>query len=634
MPQAANLRASSDEQLAWAFARSDKLIKARELAQEVIEKNKSSYVAHLVLGYVEHYAEANIPRSVFHLEKALKLYERKYGKVPTPQKPWGWHSRILKELGASYYDMEEYEKRIAFMDRYNEYYRPLMIAERAWPLMKLRRYKEARKYAKLALKEDTLFQKVLAYNALCAIEFEAGDNEAGYLACKQAVEHARQERRTLSAVDLSNYAEASRSLFKLDEAEKTSLEATRVPVSWYANPWLDLADLYLREGRFAESLSAFKSIAPYRAERPPHVRNVDLSELRRGLAAFFLVMGKADVSAEISEKALLLPDRRAHTSREAEQDRAILALLHRRALRVSAEQQLEKSVDKVFYKRLWAWMQASFQRMKAWRAGQQVARLLSEGSRLAGTFKIGSAQSAVMPPWFAGDLIDVLGPSVSMEALREAEQSDERPLVQAYYDAFKAETFLRAGRYIESLRAANAAEKTLGKAEVLLRARLFVVAAEASWQIGQAKQSAMWVDRALQHDPGAFRRLEIPIPTRFPTAANALEARVLKFLARSDRLDKQDRAAIRLQFLQNTASMRLCLIGASGDALGCAQHKIKHRKEDAANIAKAFHEQVFAPNVDLTQVDINSLEGSNIRSPDALRSLFNEEPAASGNPSF
>ena len=77
----------------------------------------------------------------------------------------------------------------------------------------------------------------------------------------------------MSAVDLTNFAEASRSLFLLDEAEQTLLEAADAQVSWYGNPHLELAELYLREARFTEALGALRRVPPYRAQRPPHARD-------------------------------------------------------------------------------------------------------------------------------------------------------------------------------------------------------------------------------------------------------------------------------------------------------------------------------------------------------------------------
>ncbi|HTU57727.1 MAG TPA: hypothetical protein VMF89_04820, partial [Polyangiales bacterium] len=66
-------------------------------------------------------------------------------------------------------------------------------------------------------------QRAIALNALCAIEFEAGNDGASYIACKKAVDEGRTGGLDVTAVDLTNFAESSRSLFKLDEAERIGL---------------------------------------------------------------------------------------------------------------------------------------------------------------------------------------------------------------------------------------------------------------------------------------------------------------------------------------------------------------------------------------------------------------------------
>ncbi|MBW1756490.1 MAG: tetratricopeptide repeat protein, partial [Deltaproteobacteria bacterium] len=84
------------------------------------------------------------------------------------------------------------------------------------------------------------------------------------------------------------------SVFRFDEAERLLTEASKSGLSWYGNPWLELADLYMRAGRFAEALSALREVPRHRVSRPAHVRDSDRNEARRSLAAFLLLMGRPD----------------------------------------------------------------------------------------------------------------------------------------------------------------------------------------------------------------------------------------------------------------------------------------------------------------------------------------------------
>ncbi|HKU41799.1 MAG TPA: hypothetical protein VJR89_26765, partial [Polyangiales bacterium] len=438
--------ATNEEQEAWLFAEAGRHIRARELAEAVLKKNPSSFVAHLVIGYVNHYAEADFPRALFHLEQALVLYERRYGSTPDPSKPWRWHATLLKELANAHGTLEHYSERLAFIARFNMLYEPDMVADRAWPLMKLGRYREARAAANLGLSmAERPSQRAIALNALCAIEFEAGNDGASYEACKRAVDDARASGIDVSSVDLTNFAESSRSLFKLDEAERIGLEATEADVSWYGNPWMELAELYTREGRFAEGLSALKKIPQYRAARPPHVRDADRNETRRAITAFLLVCSRADEAIGVTERALVLPDRRSHNSRDPAQDQVVVALLDRRAKLVAAEQRLEEARSLPFYARPVAWAKALWLRVRALSSRALVERLLRDETRLSGIFRIGTAASAILPPWLAGELVEVLGAGVVQQALNQARARDKRPGADAYYDAFGAEVALRAG---------------------------------------------------------------------------------------------------------------------------------------------------------------------------------------------
>ncbi|MEO0325112.1 MAG: hypothetical protein AAF447_19285, partial [Myxococcota bacterium] len=225
---------------AWALVRERNLIGAREAATELLRREPRSYVAHFIVGYALHYAEASFPRALFHHEQAWALFTARHGDDPTqPGFPWRWHARLILEIAETHGDLEHHEERLAWFDRYDLHYEPKTGAQRAWPLMKLRRFDAARQAARAGLLSDEPQQLALGLNALCAIEFEAGRDGASYAACKAALDHARTQPEGPSTVDLTNFAEGARSLFRFAEAERTLLEATEAQTSWYGNPWLE-----------------------------------------------------------------------------------------------------------------------------------------------------------------------------------------------------------------------------------------------------------------------------------------------------------------------------------------------------------------------------------------------------------
>jgi tetratricopeptide (TPR) repeat protein len=609
------LEATPEELDAFWSVMSERLIHARELATKILRKNPKSFVAHYVMGEVEHDAEANFPRAVFHLEKARELFEQKYTGAPGPQAPWRWHTRIMLSLAFAYGEIERHDKKLTLLARYNELYDPDRIAERAWPLMKQRKFTEARRAAEAGLGTEDPRQKEIALNSLCAIEFEAGNDDASYVACKRAMDNAKSLGVDLDPADLMNFAEASRSVFKLDEAERIDREATEATIAWYGNPWSELAELYIREGRFSEALGALREIPKYRAARPPHVRESDRNENRRALSAFFLLLGRPDDALRITSKAVVAPDRRGHNSRDPAQDRSVSALLDRAAHRLKAERTLERAVSEPWYARIAATVSALYEQVQGWASGRHAVRAVADGDRLPGSFQIGTARAAVMPPWVAGDLVHAAGPGVSRSAIRRARTQDKRQAARAYYDAFEGEAAWLAGDSGSAEKLLARASQTLPQAEALLRARVLVALAKVREDRGATTQALGDFERAMQIDPSVLRRLSVTVPVRIRGASDGMGEVFADMVERSPRFDVGD-FGLEVHVRGDRAGGEACLVGISGAQLACGRAEGR-ANESVEQIAKKlvadFHEKAFAARVDLSQADANSLDGSTLR---------------------
>ncbi len=597
----------------WALA-ADRLVRARELASKVLKEHPDSYVAHFVMGDVEHDAEGNFPRAVFHLERARLLFEQKHGPAPKPTTPWRWHTRILLSLAQSYGDIEQHEKKLAMVARYNEIYDPDRLAERAWPLMKLRKFKEARAAALEGLKTGDPRQREIALNSLCAVEFEAGNDLESYEACKRAMDNAKVLGADLDPADLMNFAEASRSVFKLDEAERIDREASEASEAWYGNPWSELAELYLRQGRFAETLSALQKIPDYRAQRPAHVREADRNENRRALSGFFVIMGRSEDALRITGKALVAPDRRGHNSRDPSQDLSIAALLDRSARILAAERARENVVAAPWHERLKTRVESWWQRILGWLSGRHAVRALGDDARLSGSFRIGTATAAVMPPFLAGDLVRVVGSGTARAAIARARALDKRPKARAYYDACEGEAAWLSGDD-DALGLLTRAAADLPSAEQLLRARVFALSFEVKRDRGDERAALQDLERAMQIDPGLVRRLRLAVPVRINATGDAVAGAVADGIGRSPRFDDEG-AGFVIQVTADRSGGEACLRGVSGAVLACGRATAKaNESADAVadNILDDFHQRAFAPGIDLSQSDASSLDGTNLR---------------------
>ncbi|MGB5809798.1 MAG: tetratricopeptide repeat protein [Polyangiales bacterium] len=597
---------SAEEAVLWDLVERQRYVKAREEAEKYLVEHPSSFVAHLVLAQAHHFGEANFPMALFHEMKALEWFEAEYGETPTGSQPWRWHARILTALQFTHGSLEHYDEQLVLMSRFNSLYTPQMKAELAWPLMKKRAFDEARLAAEDGLATGDPFQIERARNALCAIEFEAGDDATSYETCREAVQFARENFGSASAVDLGNFAEAARSVFRFDEAERLLMEATTSGLSWYGNPWLELSDLYMRAGRFAEALSALREVPHHRAARPAHVRDSDRNEARRSLAAFLVLMGRPDEAVRITDKALVFPDRRAHNSRDPEQDRSIVALLDRQARTMLAEITVEQASAEPFYGRWWAHAKATWLRFEAWMSGRLAARFLNDEQRLVGTFAIGTARSAVMAPWLMGDLVEVLGPGVVRAAVEQARLEDSRPGSDAYYEAVVAEVAWAQGHYEEAIRHAEQALDGLQPGDALLAERVRAIMASS---LSDERQTTAIYEEVLNADPGLFRRLGWAIPVVVEHSDAEVDRDIATALGRSPRFRSNDEG-MRVQVNGGQA----CLFGRTGTSWGCSASDFEEDETGRSYVQRAvdsFHEVLFSPRVDLSRIDINSLDGSN-----------------------
>ncbi|MFT5136934.1 MAG: tetratricopeptide (TPR) repeat protein [Arenicella sp.] len=608
----------------WAF-NEGKRVRARELAQKVIDASPNSYVAHTVLGEVEYVAEANFPRAVYLLKRALALFELAHSDQANTSNTWRWHSRILRKLAYAQGELGNFQAKLELLERYNELYEPDYHAQRVWPLMKLSRFKEARDAAQLGIATGNPRQQQIALNALCAIAFELGQHSEPYVACGRAVDHALTNNTPLDTVDLINFAEASRSLFRLDEAERISLQATEHGVAWYRNPWSELAELYIRQARLSEALSALQQVPVYRTRRPVHVRESDRNENRRALASFFIIMGRAQDALRVTNKALIAPDRRNHTSRDPLQDRSVIALADRKAHLLAAQQLLEQSVGLTVWRRIYAKFKALSHKTQAWMSGRRATRAVSQLESLAASFRIGSSDSAVMPPWLVADLVSLLGVGSAKLAIENARDGDDRIGAQAYYNAFAAEVAIQSGDTQEARKLIIAALKDLGPSERLMRARLQAHLVQMSLDIGEYTNAADDIQRTLEIDPGIFRRLGMALPISFQEPEGEVADAIQQGLKRSPRLSIAA-SPLSIRITNNSAQAQACLLTASGSVLGCGRADVvvgESPSELAHKVLLSFHQRVFSPRIDLSQTDAYSLDSSPIGyRKDVLEELF------------
>lgn len=634
---------------AYQLYREDKLVSARTKAEKVLHANPDSIAGHFVLGVVLREAEGSLARAMYHLGRARELYETRWGTGGTAG-PWQLHRETLYAIQSLAGEIEEYDYQLQIIDYYNQLYSPSLVAERAWPLLHLGRYDDARKAAKDAARSSDAWQRSLGLNAGCAIEGEAGNRGPYYEACRAALDDARRAAgpspgsdavNTGSlAVHAYNAALAALASLRFDEAQRLAEEGAARLEFTPANPWRLLTWMHLAAGRTDKAVEALREMHRWRARQPAALRDQDRADTDATVAAFLLIAGESEAGLSCIDRAIERPDRRGLISTKPLQALGAHALLRRALLLTKAEQVEEKASTKGIFSRARAALEAQWVRWSSWTDAERVRNVLADEKTLKNTLRV-YVRGGIEPvgSWALPDLVAILGAGVIDRALTQVRHEEkENQDVLPYYDAMSAEVALARGEDARALQLAESALERLPSAESLLQARMAAIAAETGRDHGYGATSYAMFERAMQLDPSVFRRLGIAIPARV-RAVNRNEAtsEASDMLEHSPRL-RTDGHGFTVEVSTQGDVLSACLVSAQDTTLSCATvtRKSGSKKsprpeavEDwAARVVDAFHEQVFAMRGSMSTIDLRSLDGTNRATEDAqrerMRGVLNE----------
>ena len=633
---AANTKA---ERKALELLEKNRLVTARRLAEKVLADNLESMMGHYVLGRVLHEADGSLARAMYHLGHAREIYEMTYKVHPREaSSPWQFHRELLFSIQKLAAQMEQYKYQLKILDYYDALYNPDLIAEHAWPLMRLSRFDEARRYAKKAIKLKDAQQRSLGLNTMCAIEGEARTRKRYLKACMAALRNARREEAGRPAIDKKhestlaihayNAAQAARTAMDAKKAEELAIEGTSRLTFSPANPWRFLTRLYTDQGRLNDAIRALREMQSWRTKQPPHVRVQARAETDVAFATVLLVAARTDIALPVVDRALARPDRRGLSSVSPEQTMGAHALL-RRAMRLSHAELLAERAS-------WSGSGRPLRRTysRAERAllsrvdSMRIVNVLTDEKRLLDTFRVFSRGGIEpVPVWLLGDLVEVLGPGVVSVVLRKVRKLDKDPRVKPYLDALEADVALARGDEDAAIRLARQASRRLPRNEALLRARMAAVGARAAQQAGNSALQLKLLARAMQIDPSVVRRMGLSLPVTIVAGSGGAAQMARQLLSRSPRLDA-GRRGFKLVIKGRGRGLQACLRGPHGALLSCASPRIeKKEKVDndllARRLAEAVHLRCLAMPLGLTGNDLNSLDGRTTVAEQAVRRQLN-----------
>lgn len=591
-------------------------IEARAAAEALLRDRGDSYAALYVLGYVLHRAEGNLPLARRHLEAARRGFESRHGIPPWGDAPWRWHLWSLEELIDLADEMEDHREQLALLDAHDRAYNRDRLAERAWPLMRLYRFEQARAAARAAIATQDEDEVSVALTALCAIEAEAGNRQEAHARCADA-----RSQEGIAVADYTNAAGAAFNNFRPDEAEQILLEiedrlldddkAWRRASGTTANPWSDLTQLYLEEGRLTEARDTAAAMLVWRDAQPPELDQQTREDVRFVSALLLLAVGRATEATRTTATAVNQPDRTGYQSVEPARQRAATLLVDAVAHRVAGERLAEAAAWLSGRERWEAQFDAWRLRWRAW-TSRRGARALLTSRTLANSFRPLLGGGLLIPSWMYPDLVSAVGPGIAAVALARARTAETSPAAAPFLIAVEAEIQRQLGHPTQALGLASAALASLPKWALPLRARVAAIGGAAALDAGQVARAAQLLDVALQLDRSAVRAQDVALPAAVQASGGEVAQDAAAILRRSPRLhEAPDGFTVRVDDAAGAVSA--CLLGPSEDVIACAEVKRRQSEpalDTARRLAAEFHEQAFAPRVDLTQADVTSLDGS------------------------
>ncbi|UCF67260.1 MAG: hypothetical protein JSV80_16020 [Acidobacteriota bacterium] len=616
VPSFAQLEELSSEQLAdeaFTAIRRGRFVRARELASEILSRDPDSIRGELALGIALHEGEGFIPLALRHYQRARWLSEGIAG-LPRP----GYqelHREILHHERYALADLGRYEQLLAVNATIRELYDPELHSADVWPLMKLGRVDEASAAIERALATGDPQEEVVAKNGRCAIE--------GYTECLAVLEAAQRHDFPLGLA-YRNAGVSAALVGQLDEAERLLVSATQHPHD-DTNPWRDLTDLYLIEGRLGEAAAAARQMFDYGRRMPPRQRQYSHAEQLVSGAEMLLLAGRADRALLASQRAIDEPDRAAHWSGSAAEIRSEGELLHRAIHYTLAERAAEAAaIDRWLRWPLWS-SQALWHRVEGWLAGRRVLPLvLSGGMRFDEDPHHPTRPDLSGPLWLLLDAVSLLGPGPTLTLIADAEQrgapeSSPVPaeLRQAVMDAVECEARWQLGQHSRCLQAGRSARERLPGGSVLLRVRLAARMAHAAWRLGRREAAWELYAEVLERDPGALRRLSLALPVSVAARGDSTASAARQVL-RTPRFVHDASSPFQLVARGET----LCLAGAAGALLACADESRAARaatsedlpptrsRDRSRQLAAALLDVVFSPRLDLSQQDLSTLDGT------------------------
>ncbi|MGH8462941.1 MAG: tetratricopeptide repeat protein, partial [Pseudomonas sp.] len=420
-------------------------VRARELAQQWITDEPESAAAQFALAEVLIQVEGNLARALFHLNRAEELTD--YGSMGRAMASGNaeWYYLTLSQLSYVHQLMGNQQESLDYLDKIASIYGQEVESFRGWPLIKMKKWDEARASANrvLATSNDAR-ERSRAWNTLCAVELASLRPPESMEACDMTMNEDEEGLGNITGqvdtVYLLNASEVALSMLRMQEAEDYLDRATRyIDPQSVGDPWINLLYLYMNQGRFDEARDALDNLLIWRDAQEPIVGVMNRAEHFLVSATFLLLAGYPADAATLSQTALNQPDRTGSYSADEAQKDSIAALINYMANYSAYQMKLEEAATLGFTDALKARVDAWRLRLKAWRSARHAASLFANTETLQNRLRPYAPLDVHIPEWVEPELVTVLGEGVISSILEQTLAGGAFRLNEGYYHAYHAE---------------------------------------------------------------------------------------------------------------------------------------------------------------------------------------------------
>ena len=593
-------------------------VKARELSEQWLREEPNSPGAQFALAEVLLSVEGNMPRALFHLNRAEELTNYKNLPEALTSGNLQWHYLALNQLSYIHQLMGDQILSLEYLDKIEAIYGQEVESYRGWSLIKLKQYDAARESAKRVLQNsDNEQERSRAWNTICAADLASLQPIESLTACDNAISEDEDFADAVNDYDtvyLSNAAEVSLSLLRIEEAEEYLNRATRyLNADSVANPWINKLYLLMNQGRFDESREALDRMLIWREEQDPIINVMNRAEHFLVTASFFLLAGYSEDAIKLTASALNQPDRNGSYSADDAQKDSAAALINMMANRLEYQIQLEKIATMDFLESLSARTDALSLQIDAWRSERRAAALFAEFEVLQNRLRPYAPLDVHIPEWIEPEIVSSIGTGIMGNIVEQASNNGAFMLNSGYYHAYKTEIAALDNNHDTVLQEGAAALSQLPAQEVLLRARVAAQMGKSAWHNNDYADALSSFTSAYQQDPSILRRLAISLPAAISKDGTDFAEQVADYLVDSPRFS-QDPNGMILE-INSTPELSICLKTRTGSILSCytmAAAESESSKWNAQQLTQTFHTQTFGLGYEISQAQRSILMGSSV----------------------